>query len=168
MFDQTPLNRLNGLGWGHKPSDRNHDQGKSEMGGVRKLLADITELVELQGRLMVTDVRSSVTAVIKPSVLILCSVVIFLGTIPVVLLAVANTLVSELKWTEHAAQFTCVGLAVLLATGLVVWAMQLFKKCAMPLEQSMSELEKNLATLREMLVDHDRKSVKSQPRGSSN
>jgi hypothetical protein len=137
------------------------------MGGVRQLLADIIELVELQGRLMVDDVRNSLTAVVKPSLLTLCSAVVLLGTLPVILLAVANTLVSELQWTQHAAQFTCGGIAVLLATGLIVWARQLFKKCAIPLQQSMSELEKNLDTLREMLVNRDRRSAKGRPRGSN-
>lgn len=167
MFDQTPLNRLNGLNWGHNEPDREYDQDKSEMGGVRKLLADITELVELQGRLMVDDVRSSLTAVVKPSLLALCSAVILLGTIPVVLLASANVLVSELQWTQHAAQFACGGIALLLVVVLIAWASRLFKKCAMPLQQSMSELEKNLATLREMLVARDQTSAKSQPRGSN-
>jgi hypothetical protein len=160
MFDQTPLNRLDGLNWSHRKSDV--DEHKSENGGVRQLVADIAELVELQGRLMVDDVRSSLTAVVKLSLLTLCSAAIFLGTIPVILLAAANVLVSELQWSQHAAQFACGGTALLLVAVLLVWAYQLFKKCEMPLQQSMSELEKNLATLREMLVARDQTSAKSQ------
>jgi hypothetical protein len=153
MFDQTPINRLNGMSW-NKPVEGNPVQSQADMNGVRQLLADVTELAELQTRLLADDVRSSLYAFIRPLVYIVGGVVILLATLPVVLLAFANLLVAEAEWPTYAAQFTCAGSALLAAGVLAVLAYRRIQRSAIPLQRSMCEMQKNLETLREMLVGH--------------
>ncbi|MDZ4656978.1 MAG: phage holin family protein [Bythopirellula sp.] len=151
MFEQTPINRLNGKSW-ELPSDINHDQAKHDRGGVKQLLADVTELAELQTRLMADDVRSSLAATVKPTLFVVVSIALLIGTVPVLLFAVANLLVDQQQWSPHMAQFTCAAVALLIAVSLGSLALQKFKQCASPLQRSLDELEKNMDTLREMLV----------------
>ncbi len=151
MFEQTPINRLNGKSW-ELHSDFNRDQAEHEMGGVKQLLVDVTELAELQTRLMADDVRSSLAGTIKPTLFVVLSIALLIGTVPVFLLAVANLLVDQQQWSPYVAQFVCAGVALLVAVVLGSLALQKFKQCASPLQRSLSELEKNMDTLREMLV----------------
>jgi hypothetical protein len=150
MFEQTPINRLNGMNWEHNTqSDRDHEN--REMNGVKQLLADVTELGELQARLIADDVRKSLTSTIKPTVFVGLCVALLIGTIPIMLLGLASLLVDKLHWTPPIAQLTCGGVALIIALGLGALAVKKFKQCASPLQRSLNELEKNLETLRDML-----------------
>lgn len=151
MFEQTPINRLNGKSW-ELQSDINRDQAEHEMGGVKQLLADVSELAELQTRLMADDMRSAVAGTVKPTVFVVLSIALLIGTMPVLLLAAANLLVDQQQWSPHMAQFVSAGVALALAAILGSLALRKFKRCASPLQRSFNELEKNLDTLREMLV----------------
>lgn len=163
MFDQTPINRLNGTSWGpHSENKRDHAQ--HETGRVKQLLADVAELVELQTRLMADDVRTSLAATIKPTMLVVIGIALLIGTVPVLLLALANLLVDQQQWSLPLAQFTCAGVTLLLAVSLGRLALQQVKRCASPLQRSLNELEKNLETLREMLVDKGTANENRQPR----
>lgn len=163
MFDQTPINRLNGKRWGPHLGI-NGDQSQHEMGGIKQLLADVTELVELQARLTADDVRSTLAATVKPTLFVAIGIALLLGTVPVLLLALANVLVAQLQWSPAMAQFTCAGVALLLAISLGALAWQQFKRCASPLQRSLHEMEKNLETLREMLVPKGTANERRQPR----
>ncbi len=153
MFEQAPINRLNGMSW-NKTGEAKVPQTQSESNGVRQLLADVTELAELQTRLLAGDVRSSLHAIIRPLVFVVCGVVILLAALPVLLLAFANLLVAEAQWSMYAAQFASGGVALLVAGGLAAWAYRKIQRSAFPLERSLCEMRKNLETLREMLVGH--------------
>jgi hypothetical protein len=52
MFDQTPINRLNGVNWNRTMAAKDGRTDDDDLAGVRRLLADITELAELQMRLI--------------------------------------------------------------------------------------------------------------------
>ena len=106
MFDQTPVNRLNGIKWGRAA---NHHSGETDTGGVRHLLADITELAELQVRLVAGDAKGLADSMVKPAILGVIGLVIMLGAVPVLLLAVANALVEQFAWSLVMAQLTAAG-----------------------------------------------------------
>ena len=57
MLEQTPINKLNGTRWGSR-AENHTDHTEHEMSNVKQLISDITELVELQTRLMEDDMRS--------------------------------------------------------------------------------------------------------------
>ena len=149
MFDQTPVNRLNNMNWSRAA---NHHSGETDIGGVRHLLADITELAELQVRLVAGDTKCLADSMVKPAILGVIGLVVTLGAIPVLLLAVANALVEQFAWSPVMAQLTAAGAALLIAAGVSALAISKLKACGLPLRRSFSELEKNMHTLREMLV----------------
>jgi hypothetical protein len=151
MFDQTPINRIQNLKWELDSTGETESMKPDSHHGVRHLLADIGELVELQARLTANDLRASFKGLIVPTVLLALAAIILLGTLPVILLAVANSLVVELQWPNYAAQFASGGLAILATIVLVSIAFVKLKKVTIPLEQSANELSKNFETIRDLL-----------------
>lgn len=149
MYDQAPINRIRESDWKH------HVKDGQETGGVRQLIADITELAELQARLIADDVRLTAVSVATPIILLLVALVITLGLTPVLVLAGANLLVEQVGWSQSISQFVCLGLGLLVVITLGILAVRKLKNLALPLKRSVSELEKNLAKMREMLVGKD-------------
>jgi hypothetical protein len=154
MFDQTTINRLQDLNWNSRVEDDREFKKPDSHHGVRHLLADISELVELQTRLTTNDLKSSLARLIAPMSLLVVAAVVLLGTIPVLLLAIASALVIELQWSSYAAQFASGGLAILTAIMLVLVAILKLKRVAAPMERSVSELGKNIETIRDLLRDN--------------
>jgi hypothetical protein len=155
MFDQTPINRLNGVNWNRTMAAKDGRTDDDDLAGVRRLLADITELAELQMRLIADDARCLIASLVKPAMLGVIGLVIILGTMPVLLLAAASMMVEHLAWSPAVAQLTSGGAGLLVAAVLGLVAVKKLKACGSPLRQSLTEMEKNLATLREMLVGKD-------------
>jgi uncharacterized integral membrane protein len=156
MFDQAPMNRLNDLNWNLRAENEAQQPLKPESHhGVRHLLADISELVELQARLTANDVQTSLAGLLAPTMLFAGAAIIVLGTIPIVVLAIANTLVVELDWPNYAAQFASGGVAILTAFVMAYMARVKLKKVAAPLKQSANELSKNFGTIRDLLREKE-------------
>ena len=150
MHDKAPVNRLRGVNW--EQAHNNANASDSDQGGVRRLLADVTELGELQFRLMADDTRCLATALIKPIVFGAVALTILLAALPVLLLAIANVLVEQLGWSPAAAQFAVIAIPVLVVAGLAIAAIRALKQCGSPLSNSLAELDKNMSLLREMLT----------------
>ena len=140
MFDKAPLDRRNGFAWDHAPKPETSDSG-----GVRRLLADMTELAELQGRLAINDAKCLAESVVTPTILAVAGLVLLLGTVPVILLSAANILVEETEWSVAGAQALVAAVAIVLAALIVALAIMRLKACGAPLSRSTEELEKNLA-----------------------
>jgi hypothetical protein len=156
MFDQAPINRLNDLNWNRRSENEAQQPMKSDSHhGVRHLLADISELVELQARLTANGLRSSLAGLLAPAILLAVAAIILLGTVPVIVLAIANTLVVELDWPSYAAQFASGGLAILTAVVTASMAIGKLKRVTVPLEQSTNEFSKNFGTIRDLLRDKE-------------
>jgi hypothetical protein len=151
MFDQTPINRIQNLRWQRDSTGETESMKPDSHHGVRHLLADISELIELQARLTANDVRASLKGLIVPVGLLALAAIVLLGTLPVILLAVANAIVVELQWPNYAAQFASGGLSILLAITLVSVAIIKLKRITVPLEQSANELSKNFESIRDLL-----------------
>lgn len=151
MFDQTPINRFQNHKWELGPTGETEPMKPDSHHGVRHLLADISELVELQARLTANDLRASLKGMIAPTVLLALAAIVLLGTLPVILLAVANSIVVELQCPNYAAQFASGGLAILVTIVLVSVAVVKLRKVTVPLEQSVNELSKNFETIRDLI-----------------
>jgi hypothetical protein len=148
MFDQAPINRLGGL---HGRREASFHPADGDAGGVRRLLADVTELAELQARLVASDAKGLAESIIKPTILATIGFVIVLGAVPVLLLSCANFLVEWFDWTPAVAQLAAAAAALLIAGTLCAFAVKLLKACGSPLRRSLAELEKNMDILRDML-----------------
>jgi hypothetical protein len=148
VFNQAQMNRVKAIdGYRIESLDDSDDSS----GGVRRLLADITELAELQTRLVATDAKCLAASSILPVVLVFTGLVIVLGALPVLLLSVANFLVQRFGWTPAVAQLAAAGSAILIAILLCAIAVRKVKTWGSPLSRSLAELEKNMETLREIL-----------------
>jgi hypothetical protein len=150
MFNQAPINRIKDINWNYS-ANAGIEPVKPESHAVRQLLADVSELVELQARLTANDIRASITGMIAPMMLLAIAAIVLLGMIPVIFLAIANVLVILLDWPSYAAQFASGGLAFLAAFIMSLVAITKLKQVASPMQQSVNELSKNLETMRELL-----------------
>lgn len=151
MFDQTPINRLNGIPW--SPSNHPANRQPSEISGIKQLLADITELAELQIRLMAGDARATVKGTIAPVVFTLIGGSLLLAALPVLILSIASFLAARLAWPLEVAQLVSAGGAIFLGIVFGLVAINKLKHCVDPLARSLTELEKNMVTLRHMLAE---------------
>ena len=66
---------------------------------VRRLLSDVTELAELQVRLVAGDAKCLAESTVRPIFLGAFGLAIVLGSIPVFLISAANYLVDQYAWT---------------------------------------------------------------------
>lgn len=152
MFNQTTINPTNNRDWNGSDADgvRDHDLGR-----VRRLLADISELAELQVRLLGSDAKCLAESAIRPLQFCGVALVILAGATPVLLLSSANFLVNQFSWSVASAQLITASVAFLIAVGFVVAASHALKACGSPLRRSLAELDKNMDTLRQILAGND-------------
>jgi hypothetical protein len=147
MFDKAPISRFDGFEGYAMPS---RDTG-GETGGVRRVIADVAELAELQARLLASDAKCLTRSIYRPVVMGAISVTVLLGTLPILLLACAGFLVENWQWSVVSARLIVAGIAIFIAGILGASAMRAMRACGPPLRNSAGEFEKNMDTLREML-----------------
>lgn len=152
MFDQTSINRVSSIDWN---SDADQTLRDHDLGRVRRLLADISELAELQVRLLSSDAKYLAESAIRPLQFYGVALVILAGATPVFLLSAANFLVDQFGWSVASAQLIAAGVALLVAGGFVAVANHGLKACGSPLRSSLAELDKNMGTLRQLLTGSD-------------
>jgi uncharacterized membrane protein YqjE len=115
------------------------------------LAHDVIELTELQAELLAMDVRETSRTVRLGLILGIAGIVIFLGSVPVMLAALAYVLVEQGGWS-HAAGFggaTIVGL--LLSALIVAAAWWKLRSSAVTLHRSRDELKRNIAWVKSSL-----------------
>lgn len=151
MFNKAQVSRFAGSNDTCSPSTHSD----VEAGSVRRVMADVAELVELQVRLAVSDLKCLVASTIRPLVLVAISLVLVLGSLPVLLFAAGSLLVEEFGWELAPAQLTVAGVAIALAAVLGALAVKGLMACGPPLRSSVAEFEKNMESLREMLGGQD-------------
>jgi hypothetical protein len=150
MSDQTTINRLNG----NRTSGNQQEAPRSS--GFARLASDITELVELQIRLLTEDLKQTVRRIVVPLIVTVVGGALLLGCIPVLLIAVGDLIVVYGEWPEWGALLASGGIVFLLSAGMLWFAFIRLRRCIAPLERSVQELGKNFAALRGMLVDSKR------------
>lgn len=162
MADQTPVNRINGRYRSSPSSPPRSSEQHSH--GVRQLLADITELVELQFRLLTADVSELRQRISPPIIATAIGLAIVLGAMPVLLLAAAAALYSQAGWELWLACLTAGGAGAVVGVATLAIGYNGFKRIAVPLERSSNELAKSIASLREMFNKTEAHSPSNKPK----
>lgn len=115
------------------------------------LAHDVIELTELQAELLAMDVRDTSRSVRLGVVLGAAGIVLFLGSVPVLLAALAYLLIEQRGWS-HAAGFgaaTLVGL--LLSGGVLGAAWWRLRTSVVTLHRSRDELRRNISWVKSSL-----------------
>ena len=156
MAGQAPINRMNGYGDRYsKRSATSEAPPREDMWGGRRLLADLTELGELQVRLFSADLRATRQRATGPILYTAIGMAIVLGSMPVLLLSAAEALVGKFGWQSWAAHLVSGGVAVLCGLLALAIAYRKFTTVTEPIERSTSELAKTFAALKQMLGHSD-------------
>jgi hypothetical protein len=115
------------------------------------LAHDVVELAELQGAMFKFEMQGWWKKLIAPAMLLVISVVIAMGCVPVLLFGLAYGL-SEATSLSMAVSLLIVAassLVVAVILGLVGWS--LLKACSSPFSQSTRELSQNLRWIKATL-----------------
>ena len=150
MVDQASVK--NG-GWS---SSGTHQRETSAAAGVRngvgELLHDVVSLGELQAQLLAVDARESVQKAQTPIVLLAGGATLALGAVPVLLLALGESLVLWLQW-ERAAAYLVAGLVGVVVGGATVYvAWQQTGAVVAVFERSRAELAENIRWIKYALT----------------
>ena len=148
MVDQTQMNESS--------ADKSRQNGEATggrrvAGNVAGVLHDVTELAELQSRLLLTDVRAAVRHAVLPIVLLIVAFCLLLGAMPVVMLGLAEWVEQETELTHATALVATAASAcgVAILTLSVAWWQ--FKRSANYLKRSRDELSHNVACIKQVL-----------------
>jgi uncharacterized membrane protein YqjE len=148
MPHQTPLNELP-----MKLNHANHNDGSTRdiAKAVANMVHDITELVELQFRLLSTDLRATRRQVMLPIVLLALVVCLLSGVTQLLLFALVNLLSGDFELSQLTA-FAYVSAGTLLVAGaLAAVALWRLNSCGQPLDNSKLELQRNLLSIKHIL-----------------
>ena len=152
MPRQTKVNSLDS----DRPSD---DSGQGERrrmtGSLASVVHDITELLELQTRLFAADAKAAVRESIVPLILLVVSVCMLLGAMPVMLMGVAGALVEQTELTHTTSLFVASGAGVGVALAVLAVAGWRLRKGVQHLEGSLEELKQNVNWIKQVLKRED-------------
>jgi len=129
---------------------------------VSELASDVASLAELQTRLLVVDAKESVRRLIPPVVLGALGLALLLGSIPVLLMGVAQLLVYA-GLGPAASLFIAFAIGALIAGLSLLAAWLLLRDSFSTFERSREEFQKNLAWIKDALKQGDRNSRTADP-----
>lgn len=115
------------------------------------LTHDVIELAELQAQLFALDVKESTQSTRTALVLAIVGVCVLLGSIPVVLIALAELLVQQLNWSAAVSYgvATLVGIVISVVLLLTAWAR--FRSGIVTMKRSREELSRNVTWVKSSL-----------------
>lgn len=148
MVSQTKITEGNG-----KMSDRRPSESDAKASTFAR---DAIDLCELQLRLLVTDLKETMTACRTGSMLLIVATGLLIAAAPLYLLALAAWLVAqfELSWVEGLL-ITAVG-ASLISAALFVAGWTIVRQGAAKLDRSRQEFRENLKWAKQMLAPKSR------------
>jgi hypothetical protein len=116
-----------------------------------ELAHDVVELAELQTQLLKLDVAASWHRMRTGVVLLVIGLCLLLGCIPVIWLAIAESLVEFADWSRTAALAVACLVALLAAGTFVLIAWQRLKSMLDAFDRSREEFNRNLAWIKSSL-----------------
>jgi len=125
-------------------------------GNIAGFAGDVATLAELQAKLASHDLKETVSRATIPAGLILGGSVLALGSIPVLLIGVAELIV---RWTSlsHGLSLLIVAIgAMVLAAGMVLFALPAMKRSFASFQRSREELVRNIAWIKTVLTHSGR------------
>ena len=114
-------------------------------------LADVATLTELQGKLLVVDLREGTNKLIGSVVVLLAGTVIALGCVPVALAALALLLAETTRLSLAASFGIALLVGLVLAAALAIPGLIAVKKGVWMFERSRNEWRRNMQWLRETM-----------------
>lgn len=111
---------------------------------VAGLIHDLISLAELQSQLVAVDVREGTSKSLLPIGLIVGSVLLALGTMPVVLLGIGWALVNQAGFSEGMAFLVVSVCALIAAAGAAWWGVRKLQSALAVLSRSRHELSENI------------------------
>jgi len=142
MVDQTEV----------KPADgRTELPPRAVARGTAEFLHDVTTLAELQGKLLVVDLRQGVEKLVMPAVLLVIGVVVGLGAVPIALAALALTIKATTELSLFVTFWIAVAVGVVLSLALALPAYSRLKHGMGMFERSYYEWGRNLKWIKDTL-----------------
>ncbi len=126
-----------------------------------ELTSDVMSLAKLQWELFTTDCRTGMKSLLTPVVLLLAAGLVAFGTVPVVLLVMAETLVrvAGFSWLAALSTAALSGLLMTIVLGIVGWSQ--VRGVGRVFQRSREELIRNLNWIKDSL--HSPEASAAQP-----
>jgi hypothetical protein len=142
MLDQTEV----------KPSNGNVELPPRAMArSTSELLHDMATLGELQGKLVLVDLREGVTKLLVPAGLAIMGAGIGLGCVPIALMTLALSLEKLTNLSPPVCFAIAFGVGLLVAAGLVIPALATLKTGVNIFDRSLAEWRRNRQWAKETL-----------------
>lgn len=124
------------------------EASESVVQSIGRVFHDVVTLAELQGRLFQSDAREIGERIVRPLAMFLMGSLLFLGAVPVGLLAIIQCLIAA--GLSHAVAYGLVAVVSLAgAAGMVAWAWWRLHGMPRAFARSQEELAYNLFWIRE-------------------
>ena len=145
MSHQTTMN---GSTNGNRSDEPVRRSTRSVVGNAADVLHDVTELAELQAKLLAADLKMTGRRTIVPTVCLTVATCLLLGLVPVVLLAAAELMLQHTELSRPIALLLSSGLGLLLAGVFAVVGWLKLKSVFRELESSTTELKQNISWIK--------------------
>ena len=123
---------------------------------------DIATLAELQAKLTLLDAKEAATRATTPAIALGAGLVLALGSLPVILLGLADLIASKTSLSAGAAQLIVGLVTLLLAAGIAFLGLRGSLGSLTSFRRSTEELTRNLSWIRTVLVYSGRGAGKRQ------
>lgn len=139
MYSQTKIN--------HHSSSETHPLA----GGVCDLTCDVISLAELQGQLLLADLREGRPHFVRSGLLLTVAPLLGLAGITLFVLGAASLLARYFAWDLASMQMLVAGIVIAVSSGLMWWGYQSLTLSARMLQRSRSEFTENIAWIKDVL-----------------
>lgn len=129
---------------GHAAREPASNPAKAVFGNATQVVRDMTELAELQTKLLAADISALKRKSTLPVILLVIALCVLLGAVPVVLFGVAELLVQQAEFPRVWAYMTSAGGGFLTALILSLVAWLRLRSGFAELENSRRELSQNI------------------------
>ena len=133
-----------------------HGSSKSVVGNIADFGNDVATLVELQAKLAATDLKEVKHRATVYIIVLICAVILCLGTIPIVLLGIADLLVMALQIRLGLALLLTAGVTLAICGAVIALMLPRLSLAVEPLRRSREELIRNISWVRTVLVHSGR------------
>jgi hypothetical protein len=118
---------------------------------MKELSHDAITLAELQGQLLVTEVRQWRQSITLPAVLMGVAALIALGSVPVLLLSLASALVEFGQMSQSLSRLLAAMAGMIVAGFIAVVGRRKLSSASLKLERSREEFQRNLRWIKRVL-----------------
>jgi len=122
------------------------------------LAHDVIELGELQAQLLVHDVKSTGQKTRTSLILAVVGACVLLGSVPVVLFALAELFVEQFGWTESAGFAVSALIGIAVSAGILAAAWNRLSAGLSSMQRSRDEFSRNIAWIKSSLRSQPNKS----------